>query len=104
TQMTSHGTIVGYIILRKIQTEGYIVNFAVKENYRRQGIGKKLLEHIIQFARTKEINQLFLEVRAKNLPAINLYTKFGFEICQFRPKRYTTDDGFLMRCGLSQTD
>lgn len=53
---------------------------AVKKSHWNQGIGSKLLERIISFAREEANSEIIsLEVRSDNKAAIHLYQKFGFE-------------------------
>lgn len=57
-----------------------ITNIVVKRNNRKQGIGSRLLEKLIEMAKETEFEILGLEVNEKNLPAIKLYEKYGFQI------------------------
>ncbi|OGS20653.1 MAG: ribosomal-protein-alanine N-acetyltransferase [Elusimicrobia bacterium RIFOXYA2_FULL_40_6] len=90
------GEIVGYIGLWHISDEGNIVNIAVKKNRRKEGIASRLLEHILGVAAQKNITNVYLEVRSKNLPAQNLYKKFGFEASYKRHAYYSDDDAIVM--------
>ena len=56
-----------------------IMNIVVKKSCRNQGIGKKLLEELINLARKTKLEIINLEVNSKNIPAINLYQSFGFK-------------------------
>jgi ribosomal protein S18 acetylase RimI-like enzyme len=51
----------------------------VAAGHRRQGIGRSLLGHAVDWARESEIEKLELHVFPHNEPAINLYEQFGFE-------------------------
>lgn len=51
---------------------------SVSKSYWNQGIGSRLLNRLIEFARQSEIEQIVLEVRSDNQSAIGLYRKFGF--------------------------
>ncbi len=61
--------IVAYIGMWIVADEGQITNVAVLPEYRRQGIGKKLLEKMLLFARQKQLEAITLEVRISNEPA-----------------------------------
>jgi ribosomal protein S18 acetylase RimI-like enzyme len=50
----------------------------VVKDYRRQGIGTKLMERAIIEAKGQGLERIELEVYASNTPAINLYEKRGF--------------------------
>ena len=71
--------IAGYIIAFHYAESSHIVNIAVAPEYRRHGIGKKLLERAIQEAKKDNLNYVFLEVRASSLPAQRLYELMGFK-------------------------
>ena len=51
----------------------------VSIEYRRFGIGKKLVQSLLDISRKKKINVLFLYVAANNRPAIRFYEKLGFK-------------------------
>jgi RimJ/RimL family protein N-acetyltransferase len=61
----------------------------VAERYRRQGIGKMLLEQAVAWARASEIVKLELHVFPWNEPAIALYESFGFEREGYRTWHYS---------------
>jgi ribosomal-protein-alanine N-acetyltransferase len=73
-----------------------IVDVFVEETHRKQGIASKLLSELM--AKYPE-HVIFLEVRQSNIPAINLYLKFGFEQFSVRKKYYTnpTEDAYALR-------
>ena len=56
-----------------------IMNIVVKKSYRNQGIGKSLLNELINLAKQTKLNSLMLEVNSKNEVAIELYKKFEFK-------------------------
>ncbi|MDO5708160.1 MAG: ribosomal protein S18-alanine N-acetyltransferase [Andreesenia angusta] len=92
------GEILGYIGSWKVLDEGQITNIAVREKYRRAGIGKNLLSNLIDLLENRGVKTIVLEVRVKNESAINLYKKFGFDIVGKRPKYYTdnNEDAYIM--------
>jgi len=58
---------------------GYIEDVVVDETYRGQGIGKKLLQYIIEDARSTQVRQIYLTSKAGRTAANALYEKLGFE-------------------------
>ena len=59
---------------------GSIEYIAVQENYRQQGIGKKLLHHALSYISSyDEIARLHLTVREQEKAAIRLYESVGFK-------------------------
>ena len=80
--------IAGYIGLYKIGSEGDITNIAVSSTYRRKGIGYKLIEAVLDFAKHHKMNTITLEVRESNIPAIGLYERCGFTNIGIRKNFY----------------
>lgn len=68
--------IVGFCGISKILDEAEVMNIVVKKNKRGQGIGKALMEKIINISKEMKIKVLKLEVNEKNVVAINLYKSF----------------------------
>ncbi|MGE5449852.1 MAG: ribosomal protein S18-alanine N-acetyltransferase [Methanomassiliicoccales archaeon] len=72
------GEIAGYGGIWCVFEEAHITNVAVAPAHRRQGLGRVLMEALLERARIKEASRVYLEVRPSNLAAINLYRGFGF--------------------------
>ena len=77
---------------------GEITNVAVVPAFRRKGIGRKLMEHLLTEAPLCGVGDCTLEVRAGNSPAISLYESLGFRIEGIRPGFYTKprEDALIM--------
>ena len=91
--------IIGYICTWFIDDEGEIANVAVLPAYRRQGIGRFLVQHALQEAKKRGVRSLSLEVRSSNFAAVDLYRSFGFEEVAVRKKYYKNgEDALLMVC------
>lgn len=58
----------------------YMDDLYVKETYRKKGIGKKLLDSVIEFARNKKCGKVRWQVSNWNLNAQNFYKKLGAAI------------------------
>lgn len=89
----------GVEIPEPAQTEAEICNIAVAETYRREGIGSGLVLETFRMLEEFSPVSIFLEVRKSNLPAIDFYTKFGFEKERIRKNYYKnpSEDALLMR-------
>lgn len=96
TAVDETGTVAGYIGCHTVLDEGYIANVAVSPDFRRQGIGKKLVQALL--AQSTDLSFVTLEVRVSNDPAIQLYTGCGFQPAGTRKKFYShpTEDALLM--------
>ncbi|MCX5781233.1 MAG: ribosomal protein S18-alanine N-acetyltransferase [Elusimicrobia bacterium] len=88
--------IVGYGGFWKMGEEADIVNIAVHPDFRSKGLGKKILEFILESAKKDGIKKVFLEVRSQNTSAQSLYKSFGFKPVAVRPKYYSNDDAVIM--------
>lgn len=90
--------VVGNCALRMILGEGEITNVSVKEEFRRQGIARKMISRLLSEGKKEGIQAFSLEVRVKNLAAISLYESFTFKKEGLRKKFYTdpTDDAWIM--------
>jgi len=88
--------VVGYLDYSLIYDRMEIDNFNVLEEYRNQGIGTKLMAHLISLAINYRVVNITLEVRMSNNIAINLYKKFGFREVALRKYYYGDEDGILM--------
>jgi [ribosomal protein S18]-alanine N-acetyltransferase len=86
------GRMVGYAGLWCIVDEGHITNVAVHPDFRRNGIGEALITVLLEHTIENGIVSHTLEVRESNIPAILLYSKFGFEPAGIR-KNYYEDNG-----------
>ena len=73
-----------------------IDNIIVNDNYQNQGIGTKLMAHLISLAIEYRVVNITLEVRISNEIARNLYKKFGFREVALRKYYYGDEDGILM--------
>ncbi len=85
--------------------EGQITNIATHPGHRRCGMGAAILEHLIAEARVRGCEQLSLEARVSNLPAIALYERYGFLKMGVRRGFYKhpTEDAYVMCLPLGST-
>ena len=88
--------IIGYYGFLHILDELHILNVAVDPDLRQKGVGKKLIEHLVEQARALSARAVTLEVRESNLPAIRLYESFGFACAGVRPHYYTDKENALI--------
>jgi ribosomal-protein-alanine N-acetyltransferase len=94
----SNGRIASMLVLWLIIDEAHIATIATHPDFRRRGIGEKLMLVALNSARTEGANRAFLEVRATNASAQALYKKYGFVVDGIRPKYYkdNNEDAILM--------
>ena len=91
--------VAGYVGSQAVLGEADMMNLAVLPAYRRNGIGKRLVEELIYMLTDREVYSLTLEVRASNISAINLYENLGFSQVGRRPNYYTApkEDALILR-------
>ena len=92
------GKTVGFYTISKILDEVEIYTIAVDKSHRGENIGSDMLEHLINISRNLKVKKIWLEVSTKNIPAINLYQKFGFEKIRLRENYYARihEDAYIM--------
>ena len=101
------GRIVAFGVMMIAPGEAQILNLSVVPDARRQGLGRALLLRFVDDALRAGAEQMFLEVRVSNAPAIALYESEGFVPVARRHHYYpatarsTTEDAIVMRRRLS---
>jgi ribosomal-protein-alanine N-acetyltransferase len=95
---TIRSAIAGYIVARETAGELHINNVAVRESYRRQGIGSALIKEVLKKARELSAKAAFLEVRSSNYAAQEMYSRCGFKSIARRPNYYSEprEDAIIM--------
>ena len=90
--------IVGFAVGWVIRPELQIASITVHPAFRRRGLGRQLLNALLQEATRQGCHQSTLEVRAGNAPAQGLYRAAGFVPTGVRRDLYTQpkDDAILM--------
>lgn len=93
------GKVAGYVGSQTVIDSSDMMNIAVAESYRRQGVAQMLIEKLIDELKERQSMYLLLEVRVSNTPAISLYEKMGFQQIGLRPKYYHNprEDAYILR-------
>ena len=88
-----NGDIVGTAALIPLGDNTFeLGKMAVTEKYRGLGIGKKLIEHCLQFSKLNGVKKLILYSNRKLHSAIHLYEKYGFTEATVEPGHYERAD------------
>ncbi len=95
--------LAGYLCLWEIGHEIHVTNLAVHPRYRRRGMARALLASMLDDARRKSVELVFLEVRPTNVEALNLYESLGFRVIGRRKGYYfdTGEDALVMEARLA---
>ena len=88
--------ILGFAGISIIFNEAELMNIVVKKNKRKHGIGKALLEKIINICIENNIEVVKLEVNENNISAKNLYKSCGFIQTGKRERYYNNKDAAIL--------
>ena len=73
------GAVVGNINRKPQKIQGYIAMLAVEEEYRKRGLGRKMVELLMNtFKKSYRVNEISIETEVDNYAALGLYESFGF--------------------------
>ena len=99
--MTLDGAPAGYGVIMKVLDEAHLLNISVVAAHQGQGWGRRLLDELCDVARAHQCEQMLLEVRPSNTPALGLYERYGFELIGRRKGYYPAaqgrEDALVMR-------
>ena len=84
---------LGYCIVSLAAGEAHIMNICVDPAVQKQGVGRKMVEHMIDVAKKEKASSIFLEVRPSNKSAISLYEGLGFNEIGIRKAYYPGENG-----------
>ena len=87
-EVKSGHPIIGFICFRNMAEESELLNIAVHPQYRRLGVGTKLMQSYIDFSSQRGIKTFYLEVNSSNQPAIHLYQLFSYQSSGRRKRFY----------------
>ncbi len=73
--------------------ESHILNLCVHPESQNMGLGRDMLDHLLEIARHHRAEMVFLEVRPSNEAAIRLYTAAGFDEVGVRRNYYPAESG-----------
>jgi [ribosomal protein S18]-alanine N-acetyltransferase len=86
-------TLIGYGVMSVGAGEAHLLNVCVAQEYRCRGIGRRLLQHLLQLAARSGALDAFLEARPSNVAAVRLYASQGFFQIGVRRGYYQAVDG-----------
>jgi ribosomal-protein-alanine N-acetyltransferase len=90
--------IAGFAGMWLLVDEAHVTTFATRPEWRRQGIGERLLLALLDLAAARGAHEATLEVRPSNMPARRLYEKYGFKVVGTRTRYYSdnNEDALIM--------
>lgn len=84
--------LVAYLIAMQVLDEIHLLNLAVENSHQGKGLGKHLLNHLIDLAYQRSCSSILLEVRVSNRRAIDVYQVEGFVEIGRRKNYYPAHD------------
>lgn len=96
--------IVGYMIYELHKSMLRIINFAVAPDVRRHGIGRQMVERLVDKLHQQRRREIVLEVRETNVPAQLFFGNNGFRAITVLRGHFddTMEDAYYMRFSLSE--
>lgn len=97
--------LVAYMLIQHMSDEIELHSIAVAPEFRRQGIARKLIAHMMSEAGRLKIRKIFLQVRPSNSQARQMYEKIGFRSVGIRRSYYRDngEDALVMRLEIEQS-
>jgi ribosomal-protein-alanine N-acetyltransferase len=98
--VAEHGErVVGFMIYELHKTRLHILNFAVAPQYRRQGIGRQMIDKLLGKLSSQRRVRITLEVRETNLPAQLFFKAASFRAVTVLRSYYedSPEDAYLMQ-------
>ena len=88
--LRSAGEVIGFSVVMTVLDEAHLLNLGVDRCHQGQGHGARLLQQVIEEARSAGARRLLLEVRSSNRQAIDFYQRFAFTQVGVRRAYYPT--------------
>ena len=93
-RVLAQGSLVqAYSIMAVEVDNAHILNLCVMPEFRQQGEGRRMLDHLLELARAAHVKDIFLEVRVSNHPAVHLYQSADFVQIGIREDYYPSEKG-----------
>ncbi len=96
--------LIGYMLVLELNSQAELLNIAILPKYRKQGLGREIIDFWINTLSKRGFTEIFLEVRESNKNAINLYESIGFKTFEIRKNYYSDgEDALTMLLALHLT-
>lgn len=96
TAFDHDGKVIGFICPMQVLDEGHILDVAVDPACRGMGVGRLLVQRVLDDCRLSGAEFVSLEVRLSNVAAISLYRQMGFIEVGRRKRYYENGEDALM--------
>ena len=103
--MEQDDCVSGYGIMSILADEAHILNLCIKSDLQNNGLGKEMLDYLIDLAKGHHADVMFLEVRPSNGQAIKIYERAGFDEVgnrkDYYPAKFGREDALILAKQLS---
>ena len=90
----------GYGIMSVLTREAHILNLCIKPDLQNNGLGKEMLDYLIDLAKVHHADVMFLEVRPSNGHALKIYERVGFDEVgnrkDYYPAKFGREDAVIL--------
>jgi len=90
---SSRGEIAAYAVVQAVLDEAHLLNVCAAPAWQGQGLGRGILQSVMQQCLERDMTRMLLEVRASNIPALGLYRSLGFQQDGVRKGYYPASGG-----------
>ena len=91
--LLNNENVIGYFVASAVAGEVTLMNIAISPEKQGQGAGQQLLQFLLDYSRSNNQQEIWLEVRVSNHSAIHLYQKLGFVEVDIRKNYYPSENG-----------
>lgn len=94
--------LAGYFLAMPVVDEMHLLNISVRADLQGHGLGRMLLDRVVELARRQDMDSILLEVRPSNRRALSVYERYGFVRIGLRKAYYPAggngrEDAIVMR-------
>jgi ribosomal-protein-alanine N-acetyltransferase len=89
------GELFGFALAARAEEDAEILSIAVAESVRGVGLGRRMLESLLERLRGAGAQRVHLEVRGSNSAALALYKSLGFQTSRRRARYYRDGEDAL---------
>lgn len=95
--------VIGFAIYWRVAGEGHLIRIAIEPAFRGKGLGQRFVAWLLEDMKKNKIENIYLEVRQSNRPAVRMYEHAGFEHVGIRRRYYEDgEDAVLMSLSLKE--
>lgn len=96
-KLQENNELIGYGGIHCIFDESHLITIGISNQHQQKGLGRKLLEQLIDIAKQQDCTCMFLEVAVTNYKAIQLYESMEFKKLRTRKEYYGNVDAYEMK-------